>query len=96
MIRNGYHSSDERKAQMRNYYYKNKNRWLEYRTRANVRIKLKRNKGVADYYSARAKCLWYLVKIKKCTYRQAANRFRISDPNTVRKVIKRMERKLNG
>lgn len=81
---------------MRAYYYNNKRQWLEYRVRSIIKLLKSRNKGVTRYYLARARCLWYLVKIKKYTYKQAANRFRISDPNTVRKVIKRMERKLNG
>ena len=74
---------------MRIYYYLNKPKWKVYERRKRI------TKGQKQFREKRAKCLYYLVRVKGNSYRQAAQRLSICDPKNVWKILNRYERKLN-
>ncbi len=87
-------NKEERKAKMRLYYYQNKKNWDGYRTR--FKKKRRKTKGQKRFREARAKCIYYLIRVKGKSYRQVCDRLSFDDPKSVWNILTRYERKLNG
>lgn len=82
-------NKEKRKAQMRLYYYLNKDGWNDKRKAP------KKSKGQKEFREKRAKCVYYLKTKRGWSYRQIANRLSICDPKNVWKILKRYERNRN-
>ena len=83
-------NKETRKAKMRLYYYLNKDKLNDARKR-----KRKLTKGQKEFREKRAKCVWYLKRVKGYSYRQIADRLSIYDAKNVWRILKRYERNIN-
>jgi hypothetical protein len=77
------------RATCKAYYYKNKPKWKIYERRK------RKNKGQKEFREKRNKCIWYLIKVRKWTYRDVAKKLSICDPKNVWKMLKTYERNRN-